>query len=466
MFSSSVSRIFIKSSFCVYASFLTINSNQCFSDDIKNIEKKNIVIIGGGSAGIGCAALLRNDKVENITIIEPNNNHYYQPLWTLVGMGTKDVKESKRLLIDILPKGVDLIQQSAKTLNPDKNQIILSNGNVIEYDYLILAAGIQINWDIIPGLKDSIGKDGSGVVSVYDYNYATATEKAISEFKGGNAIFTLPITPVKCVGASQKIMWLFEEKLRVNNRDIRAKTNISYVVPGPVIFGVKKYADMLDDLAIERNINVQTKKLLIKIDSNNKIATFESKIDGKITEESYDLLHVTPPMFAPDFIKNSPFADGNGYVSVNKITLQSTKYPNTFAIGDCSSTPNSKTFAAISAQAPVVVHNIQKIMKNEEPNGKYNGYASCPLINSKNKLILAEFGYDGKILETFSHETGKFPYSLIGQTGYIPEIFFCWLKTTGFPFLYWNLWLKGRWYGANGIIKPDVTIDTINETKK
>jgi sulfide:quinone oxidoreductase len=247
---------------------------------------------------------------------------------------------------------------------------------------------------------------------------------------------------------------------------LRSKTNISYIVPGPAIFGVKKYANMLDDLATERNINVQTKKVLIKIDSNKKIATYESKIDGKITEESYDLLHVTPPMFAPDFIKDSPFADATGYASVDKITLQSVKYPNTFAIGDCSNSPNSKTFAAISSQAPVVVHNIQKVMKNEKPDGKYNGYASCPLINSKNKLILAEFGYGGKILETFSRDSGKFPYSLIGQTGYFPEMLFCWLKTTGFPLFYWNLWLKGRWYGTNGIIKPDVTIDTINEPKK
>ena len=144
-------------------------------------------------------------------------------------------------------------------------------------------------------------------------------------------------------------------------------------------------------------------------------------------------------------------------MAVDQATLQSTKFDNVFALGDCISTPNSKTAAAITSQAPVLVHNLMKFVEGKPLDGAYKGYSSCPILIGKNKVMLAEFGYGGKLMETFSAETGKFPLSLLGQEGALQERLFYFLKRTVLPFAYWNMWVKGRWYGANGPFKPDVT---------
>ena len=399
--------------------------------------------------------MLANEGATDITIVEPNDVHYYQPLWTLVGAGMRPVTDSAKPMSRVIPKNSKWIQQSAKGFEPSKNTVSLADGSQLKYDYLVVATGIEADWKAIPGLCEAISDEKSAVVSVYDYKFSEKTWKRIKEFSNGRAIFTFPATPVKCPGAAQKIMWLFEEHLRDTGK--RAMASIEYWVPGEVIFGVKKYAELLELQRIKRDVIVNFKKSLVSVDGDKKIATFKNLADGAITKESYELLHVTPPMKTSDAIKSSPLANESGYVQVDQYTLQSTKFPNVFALGDCSSTPNGKTVAAITAQAPVLVHNLKQHSNGEVLNGVYNGYASCPLIIGKNKVILAEFGYGGKLMETFDYKTGKFPLNLIGQDGPMHEKLWSIFKTGFFPFVYWNLWLNGRWYGSHGIFKPDVT---------
>ena len=188
-------------------------------------------------------------------------------------------------------------------------------------------------------------------------------------------------------------MWLFEEILR--KRGIRNETRVEFWAPGPAMFGIKKYADMLSILQRERNIIPHFKTELMSIDGPNKKATFKDNNTGAITIEDFTLLHVVPFQSPPEFIRNSKLANATGFVDVDKHTLQSTKYPNIFGIGDCTNTPNSKTAAAITSQAPVLVHNLERLIEGKDLNGRYNGYASCPLIISRSEVILAEFGYDG-----------------------------------------------------------------------
>ena len=156
------------------------------------------------------------------------------------------------------------------------------------------------------------------------------------------------------------------------------------------------------------------------------------------------MLHVGPHMGPHDFLKKSPLSDANGWVDVDRHTMQSTKYDNVFALGDCTNTPNSKTAAAVTSQAPVVVHNMGRVMEKQPLDGYYTGYASCPLVVGRNRVMLAEFMYGGALAETFSRETGKFPWKYIGTEGYVQERFFFFLKETVFPYVYWNLWTKVR----------------------
>lgn len=276
-------------------------------------------------------------------------------------------------------------------------------------------------------------------------------------------IFTMPTTTLKCAGAPQKIMWLLEDTLR--KEGLRDLANVMFVVPGASMFGVKHYADKLEKIRQERDVKGLFQHELLALDVDKKKATFKNKHSNEIVTLSYDLIHVCPNMVPPDFIKNSPLSDSAGWVDVDKKTLQSTKYSNVFALGDCTNTPNSKTAAAITSQAPVLVHNLEQHMNGKKLDGSYQGYASCPLIIGQKRVMLAEFGYGGKIMETFAKETGKFPYNLLGTEGEFQRRVFYFLKEQLFPFVYWNMWIHGRWYGTSGPFKP-IVVEKENSSNK
>jgi NADPH-dependent 2,4-dienoyl-CoA reductase/sulfur reductase-like enzyme len=391
---------------------------------VKADEKKEnyhkILIVGGGSGGISVAAQLnkrlpKNDK--DIAIIEPKTKHYYQPLWTMVGAGIFPKEKSEREEASVIPKGTLWIKDAVSTFEPEKNYVITKGGEKIKYDYMVVATGIELDLNKIKGLKEAIGKDG--VCTNYSYDYVGKTWEFLKNFKGGNMIFTYPDTPIKCGGAPQKIMWLSEDYLR--RYGMRDNAQIFFVTPATSMFPVKKYAESLEKLAKEKDINIQFKNTLVEIRSNTKEAVFKNA-DGEEKIIKYDFIHVTPPMGTSMELKRSPIVNSAGYVDVDKYTLQHNKYKNIFSLGDCANLPTSKTIAALTQQAPVVVANLLSQMKGEPLKAKYDGYTACPIITSYNSVLLAEFMYDLVPKETFSfildHNKPSF-FFLFFKTSYI-----------------------------------------------
>ena len=390
---------------------------------------KKIIIIGGGTAGITTAAALKNKSQDfDISIIEPSEDHFYQPLWTLVGGGIFEKEKSQKKMKHVIPSGVTWIKDRVSTFLPEENLITLeSSKKDLSYDYLIVAAGIQVDWDKVEGLKEYMGKNG--VCSNYDYKYVDYTWKFIQETKKGNALFTYPNTPIKCGGGPQKIMYLAEEYFRTTNT--RKDINVEFVTAGERVFGVTKYREALEKIITERDINTSFNLNLTKVDIQNSIATFENVKTNQMVEKEFDLLHAVPPMSAPDFIKSSPISNADGWVDVDKYTLQHNKFKNIFSLGDASSLPTSKTGAAIRKEVPVLVNNLLLLNQNKELTHKYNGYTSCPLVTGYSKVIMAEFDYEGNPLESFPFDQSKERYSMFLAKKY------------GIPFMYWNAMLKG-----------------------
>jgi sulfide:quinone oxidoreductase len=389
--------------------------------------KYKIVIVGGGTAGISVAARLCKNN-SDVAIIEPSEKHYYQPLWTLVGGGIVPKEMSEREEKDYIPAGAVWIKDKVAEFLPDENALLTESGKKIEYDFLIVAAGIQLDWAKVRGLPEALGKDG--VCSNYSYQTVEKTWEFIRTFKGGNAIFTQPNTPIKCGGAPQKIAYLAEDYFR--KQGIRDKAKVKFINGMPTIFGSPHYATTLTKHCEETGIETKFKYNLTEIRAASKEAIFTQVETGEELIEKYGMIHITPPMSAPDFIKRSALANEAGWVDVDKETLQHTKFKNVFSLGDSSSLPTSKTGAAIRKQVPVVAKNLQHLMKGETLSAKYDGYTSCPLVTGYDSLIMAEFGYDLKPQETFPIDQNKKRYSMYLVKRYI------------LPQLYWKGMLRGR----------------------
>jgi sulfide:quinone oxidoreductase len=415
-----------------------------------------ILIIGGGNAGLSVASQLLHKRSNlKIAIVDPSEKHYYQPAWTLVGAGIFDVNKTVRNEKDLIPKNTTWLKEAVSEFEPTDNKVKCISGTEITYDYMIVCPGIQLDWNKIKGLKETLGKNN--ISSNYDFNSAPYTWEMIKNFKGGTAVFTNPSTPIKCGGAPHKIMYLAVDYWR--KKGILDKCDVHYVSGATVIFGVPEYKATLEKVLLKGNIKVHYSANTIAIDGNNKTIEFETKntefvkqslsksaatcysiAEGNDADSvsrvtmNFDLCHSVPPQSAPDFIKNSPLRDqanALGYVEIDKNTMQHSRFPNIFALGDCTNAPCSKTGAAIRKQAPVVVTNLLEVMDKKALTASYDGYSACPIPTQYGKLMLAEFDYTNKPKMTFPIDQAK------------PNWFMWILKTKVLPWLYWNKILKG-----------------------
>lgn len=390
-----------------------------------------IVIIGGGTAGLTVAARLHRAGQTDIAIIEPSEKHYYQPLWTLVGGGIVSAEETERPEESLIPSDCRWIKDYAEEIDPEAKKVRVRGGGEVGYDYLVVAPGIQLDWDKIPGMRQALESDC--VSSNYDFRLAPKTARLIENFRGGTALFMQPAGPFKCGGAPQKIMYLAADYFRRTGKADRSR--VVFASPLAAIFGVAEFRAVLEKVVERYGIDTRFQHTMVEIRPDQREAVFdavagEGKIERRVIQ--YDMMHVVPPQSAPDFIKKSPIASPEGWAAADKYTLQHPVYPNVFALGDASSLPAARTGAAIRKQAPVLVENLIAVMNGKEPAAKYNGYSSCPLVLSYETLLLAEFDYDSKPAPSIP---------LINTIKERHDMYL--LKRYGLPWLYWNLMLKG-----------------------
>ena len=393
--------------------------------------KHQVLIVGGGTAGITVAARLLRKGYTDVAVIEPSDKHYYQPLWTLVGGGQANAAATERPEASVMPKAATCIRKAASAFVPDNNTVTCADGSVYGYDVLVVAPGLQLDFDATEGLPQTLGRDG--VSSNYRFDLAPRTWDFIRRMRSGTAVFTMPTGPVKCAGAGQKIAYLAADHWR--REGVLRNIDIHLVAPGPRIFGIPAIADNLDKVIAGYGITLHTESEVRTVDADSrKVVVTGIGPSGSDMMLPYDMLHVVPRQSAPDWIKSSPLStgDASGFVEIEKHTLQHVRYPNVFSLGDAGSSPNAKTGAAVRKQAPVVVANIDAHLQGRPLTGSYDGYSSCPIVTSSHDMLLAEFDYDLNLKPSFPLLDPAKPHRP-----------YWYLKKYGLPFLYWNLMLKG-----------------------
>lgn len=394
-----------------------------------------VVIVGAGSAGIAVASSLLKRKPElSIAIIDPSEDHYYQPGWTMVGAGIFSAESTHRKTVDLIPSGVTWIKLSVTEFAPRENSVVLNNASLIHYSQLVVAPGLELHWSGIEGLEETLGKNG--VTSNYRYDLAPYTWQLVEKLNSGKAIFTQPAMPIKCAGAPQKALYLSADHWQ--NKGVLEQIDIEFYNSGEVLFSVAEFVPALMSYMQKYNANLQFSKTLVKVDGPTQRAWFRQTDSDDLLEVSFDLLHVCPPQRAPEFIRSSPLADHDGWLDVKPDTLKHSYFENVWGAGDVTNTANAKTMAAARVQAPIVAQNLCNAIDNIDSFEHYSGYGACPLTVERGKVVLAEFGYAGVLKPTFP--------SWVNNAMRASK--FAWfLKATILPMVYWSCMLKGReWF--------------------
>ena len=408
----------------------------------------DVVVVGAGSAGIAVASsLLAREPDLEIAVIDPADIHYYQPGWTLVGGGVFGPNDTVRTLASVLPPKVHWIKAAVAAFEPERNAVLLEGCRLIEYGRLVVCPGLKLDWHKVEGLVDTLGKNG--VTSNYRFDLAPYTWELVKGLREGSALFTQPPMPIKCAGAPQKAMYLSADQWQ--RADALKDIDVSFHNAGGVLFGVKDFVPALMDYVDKYDAALRFNSNLVAIDGPAKTAYFEeTDAEGKkgTVGRSFDMIHVCPPQCAPDFIRVSPLADQAGWVDVDQNTLRHKTYENVWSLGDVMNAPNAKTAAAARKQAPVVAQNLLADLGKASGVAHYDGYGSCPLTVERGKIVLAEFGYGGKLLPSF-------PTWLID--GRRPSRLAWLLKERILPPVYWKAMLKGHeWLAKPTLVRPEV----------
>ncbi|RTE64409.1 NAD(P)/FAD-dependent oxidoreductase [Amphritea opalescens] len=364
----------------------------------KQETNARIVIAGGGAAGMAIANKLNMYlRGARITVVEPRPYHWYQPGQTLLLAGVYDSRDDVvSTNKEYMDADVRWINDSVTEFDPDNNQLHTAQTGKLDYDYLIVATGLELRFDLIEGLDpDQIGQDG--IASIYHSPEAgIASHKQAMKFaqsNGGQGVFTRPKGAMKCAGAPLKATNLVE--YFAHQAGQRDRFQFDYMTAEDFLFSVKVFDKRLQEIWQEREIQPHYEHDLQAIDSQTQEAWFSTRDGGQIKAE-WDFIHISPPMSAIPVVRDSALADTadfKGYVEVDKYSLQHKRYANVFGLGDTVGTPVGKTAASVKAQLPVVATNLTALIREEEMPARWDGYTSCPMILDVGHAMLWEFDY-------------------------------------------------------------------------
>ena len=393
---------------------------------------KKIVILGGGTGGTIMANKLRKtlSKEEwEITVVDKDKTHYYQPGFLFIPFGIYGKDDVIKPKANFIPSGVKMLFQDIDKIEPADNKVLLDDGQILNYDYLIVATGTNIDIDDTPGLNDKLWR--KDIFDFYTLNGALELRKRLRDWEGGNLVVNIAEQPIKCPVAPLEFTFLADAYF--TEIGIRDKVNITYATPLPGAFTKPKASQMLGELMEEKNINVVPDFYLEKVDNENKkIISYDER------EIPFDLLSIVPVNSGSSIVERSNMGDDLNYIPTDKHTLKSKNYDNIFVLGDASDIPTSKAGSVVHFAADILYENLLSAIEGRPLKAKFDGHANCYIETGHGKGSIIDFNYDTEPLP------GTFPLPGIGPFGLLQNTKMNHYGKVLFRWIYWHVLLKGK----------------------
>ena len=390
---------------------------------------KRVVILGSGAGGTMTAAGLRkhlNASEWQITIIDNDEIHHYQPGWLFIPFGVYTAQDCQKPKREFIPSGVEFVLDEVVGVNPQTREVE-GKKDKYKYDWLVVATGCRIMPEEVEGMMDGWQDD---ILDFYTLDGAVNLGKKMKYFKSGRMVFNIAELPYKCPVAPLEFIfmadWFFTEN------GVRDDIEIELVTPVAGAFTKPIASRILGEMAIQKNIKVTPNYDIAQVNHSEK--TIESHKGEKV---AYDMLISIPPNFGAQWVEDSGMGDPMCYIDTDHFTLKAKEYDNIYVVGDATNVPTSKAGAVAHYESETIVENIMREIEGQEPKSTFDGHATCFICSGYEKAVLIDFNYEYEPLP------GKFPFPGLGPFSLLGDSNFNYWGKMMFKWVYWNLMLKG-----------------------
>ncbi|UXA17999.1 NAD(P)/FAD-dependent oxidoreductase [Mycobacterium sp. SMC-4] len=389
----------------------------------------DVVILGGGNAGISAAARLIRAGLRDVAVIEPQTVHTYRPLLSYVGGGQADLSAAERTQRSVTPRECTWIRDHALAVDADRATVHCDSGRTYRYTDLIVGTGLVPDTAELPGIDTAI--QAPTVTSNY-LDHAEKTWRLVRALPpGGRAVFTVPRPPVSCTGTTVKPLFLAADHWRRTGR--QTALDLTLVVDRPSLLGITEIDSRVSEALQQLGVRVRYDSRVETVDVDAGELTIASS--GAAETLDFDLLHIVPPFRGPSWVHESGLAGQNphGLVDIDAGTLRHRSRPDVWAAGDGAAVDTDPSGGALRRQIATLVHNLLAARRGQAL-AHYDGYSVAPITTDARHLIAGEFYRSGAIassLPSFVDSTKPRRSAWVFDRYILPR-------------LYWRQILKGR----------------------
>ncbi|MFB6106496.1 MAG: NAD(P)/FAD-dependent oxidoreductase [Halobacteriaceae archaeon] len=344
-----------------------------------------IAIVGGGTGGTVLANRLADklgpelddDEVE-VVLINDGPDHVYKPVYLYVAFGKRTLEDSRRPLRDLVDSRVDIEIGRVTAVDADAKTLSFEDGDAMDYDYLVMATGADLAPEEVPGLVE-------GGHHFYGPEGAERLRDALAEFTGGHLVLSVIGVPHMCPAAPVEFVLMADAWFR--ERGLRDEVDITYTYPIQRAHGIQTIADWATEEFAERDIELLTFTNPEAVDPEAQVL---ETMEGE--EIDYDLLVAIPPHTGSALVTESGMGE-DGWIPVDRNTLEATDLEDVYAIGDAADVPTSKAGSVAHYEAGVVADRLASRVRGQVPTATYDGKTICFVESGMDEATFVEFGY-------------------------------------------------------------------------
>ncbi len=357
------------------------------------MKHHEVLIVGGGNAGISLAARLLRDGVRDVAVVESQPVHRYRPLLNYVAAGEARMASLEKPVDDVVPDGCTWYREHVVAVAADGPSVVTREGQRIACSTLVLCPGLEEDWEATPGLLESYAAGWAG--SSFVVGTAPRVWPALRELSEGRVVFTVPPEPAPCGATALKPLFMACDHWR--RAGVLGDLDIQLVLPGSSPIGVPAADERLEQTLTSFGVTVLREARVIHLDTR-RVTVATPGGNHELDDIAY--AHVVPHYRAPRWIAEGDLAGATaaGQVEVDPSTLRHRRFASVWSLGDAADLGTRPSGGALRKQVAVLAHNI--VAEDPTQLQHYDGYTVMPITVARHRLMLVEVDRDGRAAPT------------------------------------------------------------------